>query len=549
MTITKMSWRPQYRSSKFRHVFGKPANKENCYDGVPITKSVQDNQFCAVNPRFVAVVTECAGGGAFLVLTINHTGKVDPHHPRVSGHRGNVLDIKWNPFDDLCIASCSEDCTVKIWDIPKNGVLRNITIPQKELQGHSRRVGLIEWHPTANNILFSSAYDYKVMVWNLDCPEPVIKNPVKTISFHTDVVLSMSFNTNGSQMATSCKDKKIRVIDPRSGTLLQEGKSKSQKVHKVMFLGNLKMLFSSGASMWNNRHIALWDQEDLSQPLVEEDLDGSTGVVFPFYDPDTHMLYLAGKGEGYIRYYEMNSEKPYMQYLNEYRSHLPQKGLGVMPKRALDVNSCEVFKFYKLVSAKSVIEPLSMIVPRRTEGYQEDIYPMTAGNRPALSAAEWLSGQDKDPVLISLKPGSKPEELYPELTSGKLSKNSLDSNYTQTRSESNTLNNNIPDKTQNALSNGREPCSTPKNDNELLQAFYRQQEEICSLKEALAQRDVRITQLELEIRNLRNTSTQNPPRTPSPNPHPASTPPPPEQLPLNSTPPPTEQFPLNSISP
>lgn len=28
--------------------------------------------------------------------------------------------------------------------------------------GHSRRVGLIEWHPTAENLLLSSAYDYKV---------------------------------------------------------------------------------------------------------------------------------------------------------------------------------------------------------------------------------------------------------------------------------------------------------------------------------------------------------------------------------------------------
>lgn len=44
----------------------------------------------------------------------SQTGKVDPHHPKVSGHRGNVLDIKWNPFDDFCIASCSEDATVSV---------------------------------------------------------------------------------------------------------------------------------------------------------------------------------------------------------------------------------------------------------------------------------------------------------------------------------------------------------------------------------------------------------------------------------------------------
>lgn len=28
--------------------------------------------------------------------------------------------------------------------------------------GHTRRVGLVEWHPTASNILFSSGYDFKV---------------------------------------------------------------------------------------------------------------------------------------------------------------------------------------------------------------------------------------------------------------------------------------------------------------------------------------------------------------------------------------------------
>ncbi|KAI1887729.1 hypothetical protein AGOR_G00193360 [Albula goreensis] len=525
MTITKMSWRPQYRSSKFRHVFGKAATKEHCYDGVPITRSVHDNLFCAVNPRFIAVITECAGGGAFLVISINHTGKVDPHHPRVSGHRGNVLDIKWNPFNDFCIASCSEDSTVKIWDIPKHGVLRNITVPLKDLQGHSRRVGLIEWHPTANNVLFSTGYDYKVMVWNLDCPEQVIKNPVKTISLHTDVVLSMSFNTDGSRMATSCKDRRIRVIDPRTGALLQEANCKSHKVNKVLFLGNLKMIFSTGNSRWNNRQIVLWDQEDLSVPLAEEDMDGSSGILFPFYDPDTHMLYVAGKGEGYIRYYELSTEKPYMQFLTEHRSLLPQKGMGVMPKRGLDVSSCEVFRFYKLVTTKSLIEPLSMIVPRRSESYQEDIYPMTAGDQPALSAAEWFAGLNKDPVLISLKPGSKPEDNYSDWSTAKTMNNALDTKRCHSRpgllqltlieerlqskeeKEPNTFNDSLQDK--NLSSNGCEPlpCSPPKTENELLQTFYRQQEEIRSLREALVQRDVRITQLELELRNLRNSNS------------------------------------------
>uniref|UniRef100_A0A8C6ZAW7 Coronin n=1 Tax=Nothoprocta perdicaria TaxID=30464 RepID=A0A8C6ZAW7_NOTPE len=197
--------------SKFRHVYGKAANKDKCYDCVPITLSVHDNHFCAVNPHFIAVVTECAGGGAFLVIPIHQTGKLDPHYPKICGHKGNVLDIKWNPFNDFVIASCSEDATVKIWDIPKHFLTRNITSPNKELLGHTRRVGLIEWHPTASNILFSSGYDYKVGYFSA------------ILDIHKDVILSMSFNTDGSLLATACRDRNIRLIDPRAGLVLQVG--------------------------------------------------------------------------------------------------------------------------------------------------------------------------------------------------------------------------------------------------------------------------------------------------------------------------------------
>ncbi|KAH0628489.1 hypothetical protein JD844_009742 [Phrynosoma platyrhinos] len=478
-----MSWYPQYRSSKFRHVYGKAASKENCYDGVPITQSVHDNHFCAVNPHFIAVVTECAGGGAFLVIPISQTGKLDPHYPRICGHKGNVLDIKWNPFDDFVIASCSEDATVKIWNIPQHLLTTSITEAQKELLGHSRRVGLIEWHPTASNILFSTGYDYKIMIWNLDTKESVIQAPLKTISFHTDVILSMSFNTEGSLLATACRDRKIRIIDPRAGILLQG---------------------------------------DLSVPLFEEDVDGSSGLLFPFYDSDTNMLYVLGKGDGNIRYYEISSEKPYLNYLMEYRSPLPQKGIGIMPKRGLDVSSCEIFRFYKLIPVKSLIEPVSMIVPRRSETYQEDIYPMTAGVQPALTAQEWLSGANKGPVLMSLRPGSVilnslppfPEKepsfegTEPVQYQGRIADIIGKSSRIQEKWGYRKAEERRKEDKPVGLSNGFDvfECPPPKTENELLQMFYRQQEEIRRLREVLIQRDVQIKQLELEIKNLRMDS-------------------------------------------
>lgn len=36
-----------------------------------------------------------------------------------------------------------------------------------------------------------------------------------------------------------------------------------------------------------------------------------------------------------------------------------------MPKRGLDVSQCEVFRFYRLIAVRDLVQPLSMIVPRK----------------------------------------------------------------------------------------------------------------------------------------------------------------------------------------
>jgi len=60
------------RQSKFRHVFGTAAKKEHCYDGMRITKSNwEGSTYCSVNPKFLAVIVESAGGGAFIVQPIS----------------------------------------------------------------------------------------------------------------------------------------------------------------------------------------------------------------------------------------------------------------------------------------------------------------------------------------------------------------------------------------------------------------------------------------------------------------------------------------------
>ncbi|XP_025916174.1 coronin-1C isoform X3 [Apteryx rowi] len=351
------------RQSKFRHVFGQAVKNDQCYDDIRVSRVTWDSSFCAVNPRFVAIIVEASGGGAFLVLPLHKTGRIDKSYPTVCGHTGPVLDIDWCPHNDQVIASGSEDCTVMVWQIPENGLTLSLTEPVVVLEGHSKRVGIVSWHPTARNVLLSAGCDNAIIIWNVGTGEALINLD----DMHVDVIYNVSWNRNGSLICTSSKDKKVRVIDPRKQEIIAK---------------------------------------NMEEPIALHEMDTSNGVLLPFYDPDTNIIYLCGKGDSSIRYFEITDESPYVHYLNTFSSKEPQRGMGFMPKRGLDVNKCEIARFFKLHERKC--EPIIMTVPRKSDLFQDDLYPDTAGPEAALEAEEWFEGKNADPLLISLKHGYIP---------------------------------------------------------------------------------------------------------------------------------------------
>ena len=50
---------------------------------------------------------------------------------------------------------------------------------------------------------------------------------------------------------------------------IQEASCKGHRANKVLFLGSLNKLLSTGISQWNNRQLAVWDQVSLpSSPTL-----------------------------------------------------------------------------------------------------------------------------------------------------------------------------------------------------------------------------------------------------------------------------------------
>ena len=265
------------RSSKFRHVFGLPAKREKCYENIRLTRTGQDSNICAVNPKFLAVVEEVGGGGSFLLLPLAQSGRLVRHWAgRVTGHAGPVLELRWSPFNDNLIASASQDCTVKVWYVP-DGSLTEIKESLVTLSAHKKKVSLIEWHPVANNIMASVGYDNLIIIWNVSKAVPV-----SFIRCHPDTIFSISWNREGSMLATTCKDKQVRVVDARSGLVVrQAGGHQGAKPSKCVWLGDKQMILTTGFSKFSERQVGLWSDSDLSQCLHLETIDSSSGEPSP----------------------------------------------------------------------------------------------------------------------------------------------------------------------------------------------------------------------------------------------------------------------------
>lgn len=144
-------------------------------------------------------------------------------------------------------------------------------------------------------------------------------------------------------------------------------------------------------------------QKNMGKPLKLEMIDTGSGVLFIHHDEDTGMVYLAGKGDGNIRYFEVEGKAPWVHSLSEYKSSVPQRGVCFLPKTALNVAGCEVARVFKLLP-KGFVQVISFVVPRKSTLFQDDIFPDTRDLKPTISSADWAAGGNGTIKKISMKP-------------------------------------------------------------------------------------------------------------------------------------------------
>ncbi|VDM80679.1 unnamed protein product [Strongylus vulgaris] len=113
----------------------------------------------------------------------------------------------------------------------------------------------------------------------------------------------------------------------------------------------------------------------------------------PFYDRDTKLVFLVGKGTNKLFLAEFQSKMPFLSPV--YEMSLTEQNLGAClgNKRNVNVMSGEVDIFYQLT--KHSILPVPCIVPRRSyRDFHADLFPDTRGTSAGCSSTEWLEGSN-----------------------------------------------------------------------------------------------------------------------------------------------------------
>jgi len=168
----------------------------------------------------------------------------------------------------------------------------------------------------ADNVLASVGKEPSVRVWDVEKGVAGV-----TLSGFAGLVQDVAWNHNGSQIITSDKEKSAKIWDVRANTAVAEWKPHAGgKPFKVLPLGSSSWIVTVGFTAQAKREFKVWDAASgFDKPLTTFDLDQSSGTMIPFFDEDTRVMYLTGKGDGNIRYFEFTDDAPFVHLLSEHR--------------------------------------------------------------------------------------------------------------------------------------------------------------------------------------------------------------------------------------
>lgn len=146
-----------------------------------------------------------------------------------AGHGLEINDIEYSP-DGTKIATCSEDYTIKIWEIATGKEMTTMF-------GHTKAVNDLAFSPDSK-ALVSVGDDRKVIIWDVETGKSL-----KVISEHKNKVLGVDYSPTGEYFATCGTDKVVLLHNVSTGKIKELYEFNSE-VNRVKFLNSGDVLYT-----------------------------------------------------------------------------------------------------------------------------------------------------------------------------------------------------------------------------------------------------------------------------------------------------------------
>jgi WD40 repeat protein len=142
----------------------------------------------------------------------------------LEGHTSAVFSVVFSP-DATCIASGSNDKTVRIWDTQTSGQLAL-------LDGHTSYVYSVVFSPDGTRIA-SGSHDNTVRIWVTQTGGELVR-----LEGHTSAVTSVVFSSDGTSITSVSTDNTLRIWDTQTGRQLALLEGHTQSVYSVVFFSD-----------------------------------------------------------------------------------------------------------------------------------------------------------------------------------------------------------------------------------------------------------------------------------------------------------------------
>lgn len=271
------------------------------------TNMSNENDGIAINGSMIAV--NWKSNSTVAVVNANKPMAFSPSTPLIRGHTGAIYDIQWSPFEDRLLATCADDGKVKMWVFDDHeGCKDNMVDADMELDAHPRKCLNVRWHKSVESLLATCSIDKTVKIWDIN--EDRADEAVLTFTELNDYATSVRWSPDGKLIASTTKDKKLVVFDPRQQQTISANPCHVGPRQQRLEWADDDTILTTGFDREAQRQWSAWDMRNTDQPLLQGPLAEGSGVPFFYFDREFKAFILSGRGDGVCATYLFDKSQP-----------------------------------------------------------------------------------------------------------------------------------------------------------------------------------------------------------------------------------------------